>query len=91
MDLKKKGKGEKENEKDRNRFAKKATFDFFRLMRMRQRQKSCFVTSDWWQVLSLISIFLAILVIISPKPVQKREIGEKGVYFFATRWGLPNC
>ena len=40
------GKGEKENEKIEIDSQKRPNFDFFRLMRMRQKQKSCLVTSD---------------------------------------------
>ena len=51
LDINKNGKGEKQNEKIEIDSQKRPNFDFFRLMRMRQKQKSCLVTSDWWQIL----------------------------------------
>ena len=54
LDINKNGKGEKENEKIEIDSQKRPNFDFFRLMRKRQKQKSCLVTSDWWQILPLI-------------------------------------
>ena len=80
----KKGKGKKESErqlKDRNRFAKQNKKNKkFWLLRMREKQKSCLITSDQSENMAAFFFqhsFLAILILISQNLVQRSVIGEK--------------
>ena len=60
----------------------------FWLLHMCEKQESCLITSDWSENMPLFlqNSFLATLMLISRKLVQRRRIGEKcGVFF----WYFP--
>ena len=69
----------------------KTAYEEERLLRMREKQKSCLITLDQLEIMPffLQNSFLAILMLISRKLVQRRRIGDK-CGFFATRRPSPN-
>ena len=78
---KKEGKKESEREKSKWIRKKKTTLNKskFWLLRMRQSKKSRLITSGWSENMpfSLQNSLLAIVMLISRKPVQRRGTGEK--------------
>ena len=69
----------------------KTAYEEERLLRMREKQKSCLITLDQLEIMPffLQNSFLAILMLISRKLVQRRRIDDK-CGFFATRRPSPN-
>ena len=78
-------------QKKDDKVGNKTAYEEERLLRMREKQKSCLIMLDQLEIMPFLlqNSFLAILMLISRKLVQRRRIGDKcGV--FATRRPSPN-
>ena len=80
-------------EKDRNRFVKKYKSKFRRVHIY--EKKSCLITSNYLENMPFLlqNSFFANLMLIGQKPVQRREIGEKCVFFryLCRQEEFPDC